>query len=99
MLGYAFALARPPSQNPPPPVNPDHDERIQRVFHQTLSLNGTELTDEMRRGQLEGWDSLGHLKLVAALMDEFDVDIGPEEAIALETMRDVRRLIHSRVSS
>ena len=67
--------------------------RVEAVIRRVFELPADKLHDETRRGDFERWDSLGHLTLVEALRLEFDVEIPPEEALAMETIADVKRIV------
>lgn len=48
----------------------------------------------------EGWDSLGHLNLILALEEEFDIEIYPEEFPKLYTdYNTILKFIQERVNS
>ena len=69
------------------------NERISLVFERALGVGRERLSDRTRRGDLEEWDSLGHLVLVEALSEEFKVNISPESALDMETIHDIKRVI------
>ncbi len=74
----------------------DHlTHRVARVFQNQFRLTGEQLTDNLRRGQLEAWDSLSHVLLVDALNREFSIRIPPERALEIETHGDARRVVAS----
>ena len=65
------------------------DALIERVFE----VDSGAFHDEMARGDLERWDSLGHVILVEALREEFGCEIPPEEALDMETIADIKRIM------
>ena len=69
------------------------DGRIRSIFQKLFDVGQGIINDETRRGDLERWDSLGHLDLVEALRVEFQIDIGPEEALEMETVADIKQII------
>ncbi len=71
------------------------DAEIAVVFQRLFGLAPNQLNREIRRGQLERWDSLGHLDLLEALRTEFGIDIPPEQALDMETVADVERVVSS----
>ncbi|MBW1686562.1 MAG: acyl carrier protein [Deltaproteobacteria bacterium] len=40
-------------------------------------------------GDIRGWDSLGHVALMAAIQDEFGAHVPVEEAIEVESIPDL----------
>ena len=43
---------------------------------------------------VEGWDSMGHLNLVAALEQSFNVSIGIGDAMEMVTVRRIKDILH-----
>ncbi len=72
------------------PVAVRVDALIQRVFE----LDPAGFHDGTGRGDLERWDSLGHLALVEALREEFQVEIPAEQALDMETIADIKSIMH-----
>ena len=77
----------------------DHelDEIIKSVFQEVFKVRVEAVTDEIRRGALERWDSLGHLDLVESLREKFSIDITPEQALDMETVADIKRIVRGLV--
>ncbi len=69
------------------------DAAVRALFQQLFSIPSDEVGDDTRRGVLERWDSLGHLNLIGALQETFDIEIPLEMALKLETLRDVKRIV------
>lgn len=68
---------------------------IKAVFQRVFEVPLEEITDHTRRGELERWDSLGHLELLEALRKEFRIEIPPEQALEMETVQDIKRIVTS----
>ena len=49
--------------------------------------------EELRRGEVDGWDSLSHLELVSGIESAFSIRIDPEKALEIETFADARRIV------
>ncbi len=71
----------------------DHDRRVLEVFSRVLRVPRERLGDQVRRGSLEEWDSLGHVMLVSALSEEFRVEVPADRALAMRTLGDVKRIV------
>jgi acyl carrier protein len=71
----------------------DLGAQIRVVLQLTFQVPAEVITDETRRGDLERWDSLGHLTLIEALRQQFGVEIAPEQALEMETVQDIKRII------
>ena len=52
------------------------DEIIRRltgIYHEVFNDNTIELSDEMTANDIEGWDSLTHLRLIMQIEKEFSI--------------------------
>ena len=67
--------------------------RVDALIRRVFEVDTAAFHDGTGRGDLERWDSLGHLALVEALRDEFAVDIPPEQALDMETIADIKRIM------
>lgn len=54
-------------------------ERYDQVFCEIFSVDPSKLDDSFTFAGTEEWNSLAHMELIAALEDEFDVMLDPEE--------------------
>jgi len=71
---------------------------IKNIFLQVFEVPPGEITDQTRRGELERWDSLGHLVLLESLREEFRIEIEPEQALEMETIKDIKHLVTTLVN-
>ena len=53
------------------PVN----ERVREVITRTFKVGAGNSNGDLRMGGVPGWDSLGHMRLVVELEEEFEVSI------------------------
>jgi len=49
------------------------DDRVRKTIIRTFNVAPEDQSRELRMGILPGWDSLGHMRLVVELEDEFGV--------------------------
>ena len=71
----------------------DIEQRLRQIFGQLFPVDPAELEDDARRGELDGWDSLGHVDLVSELESQFSLRIDPEKALEIETFGDAKHLL------
>jgi acyl carrier protein len=70
--------------------------RVRAVFREVFRLEGVDLPDDLDVDGIPGWDSLGHLELMEAIEDAFEVDFSPAEAVELLSERRIVEAIHAR---
>jgi acyl carrier protein len=63
---------------------------LQRVFEDVFADNPFEFADSLSRETLEAWDSLGHIRLIAATEEAFDVRFTIDE---IEKLTSVARIL------
>ncbi len=63
------------------------NDRLRRVFVETLELGEDVHVEELKYRDLEAWDSLGHMSLVAAIEDEFGVQLDTEQVIDMSSFK------------
>ena len=52
-----------------------------------------ELTDETGPGDIPGWDSLGHVALMAEIQKQFGTHVPVEDAIEVESIADLTAVL------
>lgn len=72
-------------------------KKIKEIFEETFELNNFDLKAESQFEEVPGWDSLGHMALISALEDEFDIELGIEEIIGVDTVKKIQNLVNSKV--
>ena len=53
--------------------------KIKQLFADVLQVSISQILDSTTPVNLEQWDSINHLNLIAIFEDEFSIDIEPEE--------------------
>ncbi|MEU8136299.1 acyl carrier protein [Streptodolium elevatio] len=63
-------------------------ERLKGVFASALDLDPeTTSIEDLRYREIDKWDSLGHMVLVAAIEDEFDVQLDTDQVIDMNAFK------------
>ena len=65
------------------------NERVKQVIAELFKCDIAEVSDVTGPGDLPGWDSLGHVALMAALQDRFGSHIPVEDAIEVTSVADL----------
>lgn len=68
-------------------------QRVDTLLQRVFEVGPRQLRDQTRRGDLDRWDSLGHLTLIEALREEFGLEIPPELALSMDTVDDIKRIM------
>ena len=63
------------------------NEKLRAVFVEALDLDGDVDVEKLEYRGIEAWDSVGHMSLVAAIEDEFDVQLDTDQVIDMSSFK------------
>lgn len=63
--------------------------KVQEIFREELELDDLVLTDETTADDVEEWDSLSHVQLVAAMEEAFGIEFKSREILSWENIGDL----------
>lgn len=72
--------------------------QLRDVFRQAFFDDSLEIRDTDTAADVDGWDSLSHVRLLVAIERRFGIGIAPGEADRLDTVGDLARLIARKLS-
>ena len=67
-------------------------ERYNKAFIQTLKVSEEELPG-LHFNSTKLWDSIGHLTLMMAVEDAFDISLEPEDILSFQSYEDGRKIL------
>ena len=72
-------------------------KRVEEIFREELGQNNLVLTDETTADDVEGWDSLSHVQLVAVMEDAFGIEFSSREILSWDNVGDLIDSIQKKV--
>jgi len=64
------------------------EEILKNVFCDTFQINKNDFNTDLSMGDNISWDSLGHLTIITAVEEEFEVFFNDDEIIKLKSYTD-----------
>jgi acyl carrier protein len=68
--------------------------KYDEIFKEVFEIEADQLNDQLEYQSIQSWDSVGHMSLVAALEDEFDIMLEMDDIVdfgsyltGIETMK------------
>lgn len=61
--------------------------KLREVFVEALDLDGDVDVENLKYRDIEAWDSVGHMALVAAIEDEFEVEFDTDQVIDMSSFK------------
>ena len=77
----------------------DSENTLTEIISKVLLLDKNELTNDLKRGDYEPWDSMAHLVLISEIENEFGVFFEDDEVVNIWTVADIRSLLSKKISS
>ena len=71
--------------------------KVEEIFREELELDNLVLTDETTADDVEEWDSLSHVQLVAAMEEAFGIEFKSREILSWENIGDLIDCIEKKV--
>jgi len=69
------------------------NKRLKQLISELFRYPVDKLTNETGPGDIPGWDSLGHVTLMAAVQERFGSHVPVEDAIEVESITDLERIL------
>ena len=72
-------------------------KRVEDIFREELEIEDLELNDETTAEDVDGWDSLSHVQLVAVMEDDFGIEFSSREILSWDNVGDLIDSIQKKV--
>lgn len=72
------------------------EEKVVTMLADVLQTPPEKITDELTMKDLEVWDSLKHMELVASLEQTFGVELTFDEIVAMQSVAEIKRVLRSK---
>jgi acyl carrier protein len=67
----------------------DTNAQLKTLIANLFKCDAAQLTDSVGPGEVPGWDSLGHVTLMAEIQKQFGKHVPVEDAIEVESIADL----------
>lgn len=71
-------------------------ERLIAMISQILRLQPAEVVDSLDMESTGTWDSLSHMELIAAIEDDFSVDLTADEIVSMRSVADIKTVLRAK---
>ena len=70
-------------------------EKYTNVYVQTFDV-GAEETEKLKYQDIKNWDSVGHMELIMALEDAFNISIETEDIVNLNSFEQGKKILSEK---
>ncbi len=68
-------------------------DNLYRIVGEAFKVKAQELNDDLGPDDIEAWDSLGQLRLIAAIESHYKITLEISEIFEIFTIKDIRCLL------
>jgi acyl carrier protein len=72
-------------------------KQIDEVIAQVFNVKQADLNDEISMDNVSYWDSLRNMELIAAIEDNFSIELSFEEISDMTTVGKVREIVSKKI--
>ena len=77
-------------------LSSDIRKRLEATFREVFDDDALTLTDGFTRDDLEAWDSLGHIRLISAIEEDFGLTLTLEEIELMTSVAAIESTLAAR---
>lgn len=75
------------------------DETVTQLLGEVLQISAAQITDELAMSEVETWDSLTHMQLIASLETSINTLLTFEEIIAMKNVRAIKQIVRAKLAN
>ena len=61
--------------------------KYSKIFKTALNISDDKLSENLKYNEIEEWDSIGHMTLIAALEEEFKISLETDDIIEFSSFK------------
>jgi acyl carrier protein len=69
------------------------EKKLKEIFAKTFELPLENVIDSLEYGSIEQWDSIGHMGLIAALDDEFNLMFDTQDIVEMSSFKKAKEIL------
>ena len=72
-------------------------EKVIEIVANTCEVDISEVNGDSTVGDFPTWDSMGHLAILSAVEEAFDISFEPEEMMEIEDVNDIVKAVEEKL--
>lgn len=69
---------------------------LKELIASILHIPVASVVDSLTMSEVEAWDSLQHMNLIASLEEEFGIEFTFEEIVSMQNMAVIKQVLHDK---
>ena len=71
-------------------------KNLEELLAELLQISVTKVTADLTMKDLDVWDSLKHMEVIAALEQQFELQFSFDEIVTMRSVGDIKRVLSSK---
>ena len=71
----------------------NNSEIYKETFISSLSIDPKKFTKELKYNEIDEWDSIGHMTLIAALEEKFEISIETDDIVDFSSFKKGKEIL------
>ena len=76
-----------------------NENKLKLLISKILKVKPNQIKDNSGLGQSSNWDSIGHLKILLAIEQDFKINFGDKEIISIINYYNIKNLIKKKITN
>jgi acyl carrier protein len=72
------------------------EKNLAQLLAEVLEIPVTEVTDELAMTDLETWDSLKHMELIASLEEQLGIQFSFDDIVIMRSVGEIKRVLNGK---
>ena len=68
-------------------------EKYSEIFKNALNIDSDKLNENLKYNEIDEWDSIGHMTLVAALEEEFKITLETDDIVDFSSFKKGKEIL------
>jgi acyl carrier protein len=71
-------------------------QKLKEIMVELFEMKADAVTDALTMKDTDVWDSLKHMELIAAIENEFEVELSFDEIVAMRTFKEIKQVLGTK---
>tara|TARA_E500000178_G_C16629931_1_gene577202 strand:+ start:430 stop:669 length:240 start_codon:yes stop_codon:yes gene_type:complete len=71
----------------------ENKEKYKKIFIDSLSINPKDFKETIKYNEITEWDSIGHMTLISALEEGFEITIETDDIVDLSSFKKGKEIL------
>ncbi len=73
-------------------------EKVRKIIAETFRVKENDLNSQLNMKDIDSWDSLTHMELIANLENELDIEFTADEIMEMTDIGKIERIVEEKIN-